>query len=127
MRTLVLDFHSYAVSDALWKAFPKSSGFHIQAVEAPEHTVESCRFFAAFAAVLEVVGNIPAYSLEARLRLCEELREVCPDCRLVLLADERAERSIAESCREALCRREIALYIDGSASVNQLVSMLELL
>lgn len=127
MRTVVLDLHSYAVSDAMWKAFQDTGGFRPRVSEAPARTAEHCRLFEAFAVVLEVVGRLPAYSLEERLRLRDELRGTCPACKVVLIVDEKAEREIAEKCREAMRKKEIDLFVYGSASVNHLISLLDVL
>lgn len=127
MKKVVLDFHSYAVAESLYDSFRVNSDYRSMTVKTPEETLKKCRSFGADVAVMEVVGNTPVYSYEERMKLREKLATTCPDCKIVLIVDDKVEMEIANKCKEAMRNKEIDLFVFGSASVNHMISLIDVL
>ena len=86
MRKIVIDMQNYLFADVVAAAF-KSSDYDIEVIraESPRDTVELCQIYEPFVLVMEVTGYAP-WKLGERLRLRGEVKALCPNCKIALMA-----------------------------------------
>ena len=79
----------------------------------PDQTAEFCRMHHPQILLMEVTGYTP-WTLSERMNLRERLHQSNPDCKLVLMVDERADQALADEV--TLIKRDglIDAYILGS-------------
>ena len=101
MRKIVLDMQSYLFADVVAAAF-KNSDYDVDVIraETPKDTVELCQVYKPFVLVMEVTGYTP-WKLCERLKLRDEVKTVCPDCKIALIVDSNTEKQAAKDICEA--------------------------
>ena len=73
-------------------------------------------------------GNgVSPWRLEERLRLCNEVKRQRPDCKILLLVDETADRALAFRVLQAKKDGRIDNFIDASVSPTYLAAVLDTL
>ncbi len=78
-------------------------------------------------AVLMEVNGYPPYVLKERLKIRDAIKEVNPDCKIVLVVDENSEKEVAKEVRKAKKAGRIDQFIYGSISANYLVALMDTL
>lgn len=78
-------------------------------------------------AILMEVNGYPPYVLEERLKIRDAIKEVNPDCKIVLVVDENSEKKVAEEVRRAKKAGRIDQFIYGSISASYLVALMDTL
>lgn len=73
------------------------------------------------------VNGYPPYVLEERLKIRDAIKEVNPDCKIVLVVDENSEKKVAEEVRRAKKAGRIDQFIYGSISASYLVALMDTL
>lgn len=101
MQKIVVDIQNFLFADSIAAAF-RNSDYDIDVVraETPNDTVELCQMYKPFVLVMEVTGYTP-WLLCDRLRLRDEVKSVCPDCKIALLVDSNTEKQAAKDIRDA--------------------------
>lgn len=96
MRKIVIDMQNYLFADAVATAF-KSSDYDIEVIraESPRDTVELCQIYEPFVLVMEVTGYAP-WKLGERLRLRDEVKALCPNCKIALAASWSSDARTAD-------------------------------
>ncbi len=90
----------------------------------PEETAAACRLLKPYALLLEVTGYTP-WDLEERLKIRESVRRDVPECRIVLIVDEIADRKLAEEVKKAKQNGLVDAFLFASASESYLAAMLD--
>lgn len=124
MRKIVIDMQNYLFADAVATAF-KNSDYDIEVIraESPRDTVELCKVYEPFALVMEVTGYTP-WKLSERLKLRDQVRELCPDCKIALMVDSNTERQTAKAIRDAKKDGLIDQFFYGSMSAEYLMDQI---
>ena len=124
MRKIVIDMQNYLFADAVATAF-KNSDYDIEVIraESPRDTVELCQVYEPFALVMEVTGYTP-WKLNERLKLRDQVRELCPDCKIALMVDSNTERQTAKAIRDAKKDGLIDQFFYGSMSAEYLMDQI---
>ena len=112
-----------AISQALERCDPD---FCIQRAESPDTTAALCKSSLAYALILEVTGYTP-WRLAERLHLRDEVKRQCPDCKVLLLVDENADRALAANVLQAKKDGRIDNFIYASVSPAYLAAVLDTL
>ena len=88
MKKIVVDMQNFLFADSIATAF-KNSDYDIAVVraESPRDTIELCRVFKPFVLLMEVTAYTP-WLLCERMKLRDEAKTVCPDCKIALIVDE---------------------------------------
>ncbi|MBQ8348534.1 MAG: hypothetical protein IJY19_02670 [Ruminococcus sp.] len=73
------------------------------------------------------VNGYPPYVLKERLKIRDAIKEVNPDCKIVLVVDENSEKEVAKEVRKAKKAGRIDQFIYGSISANYLVALMDTL
>ena len=125
MRIIVLDMQSKLMSRALERVLQQEmTDCNPVISEAPDSTVEQCRIFKPYALFMEVTGYTP-WMLEERLKICEAVRRILPECKFVFSVDENADPRLAD--RVTRCKKEgkIDAFIYNSTSERYLAAILD--
>lgn len=127
MKRIVLDLQCAMFTDAITMALERSDpDFSLVRAESPDKTAALCRSSLAYALIMEVTGYTPR-RLEERLRLRDEVKRQRPDCRVLLLVDENADRALAANVLQAKKDGRIDNFIYASVSPAYLAAVLDTL
>lgn len=124
MQKIVVDMQNFLFADSIAAAF-RNSDYDIDVVraETPNDTVELCQMYKPFVLVMEVTGYTP-WLLCDRLRLRDEVKSVCPDCKIALLVDSNTEKQAAKDIRDAKKNGIIDQFFYGSMTAEYLMDQI---
>ena len=124
MHKIVVDIQNFLFADSRAAAF-RNSDYDIDVVraETPNDTVELCQMYKPFVLVMEVTGYTP-WLLCDRLRLRDEVKSVCPDCKIALLVDSNTEKQAAKDIRDAKKNGIIDQFFYGSMTSEYLMDQI---
>ena len=124
MKKIVVDMQNFLFADSVAAAF-KNSDYDIDVVraESPRDTVELCRVYNPFVLVMEVTGYTP-WMLCERLKLRDEVKAVCPDCKIALIVDSNTECQAAKDVRDAKKNGVIDQFFYGSMTAEYLLDQI---
>ena len=124
MQKIVVDIQNFLFADSIAAAF-RNSDYDIDVVraETPNDTVELCQMYKPFGLVMEVTGYTP-WLLCDRLRLRDEVKSVCPDCKIALLVDSNTEKQAAKDIRDAKKNGIIDQFFYGSMTAEYLIDQI---
>ncbi len=124
MQKIVVDIQNFLFADSIAVAF-RNSDYDIDVVraETPNDTVELCQMYKPFVLVMEVTGYTP-WLLCDRLRLRDEVKSVCPDCKIALLVDSNTEKQAAKDIRDAKKNGIIDQFFYGSMTAEYLIDQI---
>lgn len=127
MRWVVLDMQYNMFAEAISQSLTHSDpDFAVCRSEKPSDTVRLCRSMAAYAVIMEVTGCTP-WRLSERLALREQLRQQAPECKAVLLVDEKTDAALAMAVRQAKKDGLADNFIYGSVSPEYLAAVMDTL
>ena len=124
MKKIVVDMQNFLVGDSIAAAF-KNLNYDIDVVraETPQDTVELCRVYKPFVLVMEFTGYTP-WLLSERLKLRDEVKAVCPDCKIALIVDSNTEKQAAKDIRDAKKNGIIEQFFYGSMTAEYLMDQI---
>ncbi len=124
MKKIVVDLQNYLFADSIAVAF-KNSNYDIDVVraETPQDTVELCNVYKPFVLLMEVTGYTP-WMLCERLRLRDEVKTTCSDCKIALIVDSNTEKQAARDIREAKKNGLIDQFFYGSMTAEYLMDQI---
>ena len=93
-------------------------------IDSPDTVVDECRWIAPFALLLEVTGYTP-WLLCERMKIRDAVKEMNPECKIVLIVDENAERAVAKQVKQAKKDGLIDQFIYGSISATYLADIVD--
>ena len=110
-----------AIADTL-----SSSGNELEpyTVDSPDKVIEECKWLAPYALLMEVTGYTP-WLLSERMKIRDAVKEMHPECKIVLIVDERAEKEIAGRIKQAKKEGLIDQFIYGSISASYLADIVD--
>ena len=124
MKKIVVDMQNFLFGDSIAAAF-KNSNYDIDVVraESPRDTLELCRVYKPFVLVMEVTAYTP-WLLGERMKLRDEVKAVCPDCKIALIVDSNTERQAAKDVRDAKKNGVIDQFFYGSMTAEYLMDQI---
>lgn len=124
MKKIVVDLQNYLFADSIAVAF-KNSNYDIDVVraETPQDTVELCRVYKPFVLLMEVTAYTP-WLLCERMKLRDEVKATCPDCKIALIVDSNTEKQAAKDIRDAKKNGIIDQFFYGSMSAEYLMDQI---
>ncbi len=93
-------------------------------VDSPDKVVDECKWLSPYALLMEVTGYTP-WKLEERMMIRNSVREICSECKIVLIVDENAEKEIACRVKQAKKDGLIDQFIYGSISATYLADIVD--
>ena len=124
MKKIVVDMQNFLFGDSIATAF-KNSNYDIDVVraESPKDTLELCRVYKPFVLVMEVTAYTP-WLLGERMKLRDEVKAVCPGCKIALIVDSNTERQAAKDVRDAKKNGVIDQFFYGSMTAEYLMDQI---
>ena len=124
MRKIVVDMHNFLFADSVATAF-RSSGYDIDVIrtESPKDTLELCQVYKPYVLIMEVTSYTP-WKLDERLNLREQVKAVCPECKIALIVDSNTERQAAKDIRDAKKNGLIDQFFYGSMTAEYLMDQI---
>lgn len=124
MKKIVVDLQNYLFADSIAVAF-RNSNYDIDVVraETPQDTVELCRVYKPFVLLMEVTAYTPGLLCE-RMKLRDEVKATCPDCKIALIVDSNTEKQAAKDIRDAKKNGIIDQFFYGSMSAEYLMDQI---
>jgi len=95
-------------------------------VESPDGVVDHCKWVMPYALLMEVTGYTP-WKLCERMKIRDAVRRLCPECKIVLIVDENAEKEVAKEVKQAKKDGRIDQFIYGSISAAYLADIVDTL
>lgn len=127
MRRIVVDMQNFLFADAIAQTLRRAdSDFDVRKSESPDKTVELCSICEPYALLMEVTGYTP-WKLEERLKIRDELKQIHPHCKIVLIVDENAEKKLAARVLQAKKDGLIDNFIYSSVSAAYLSAVIDTL
>ena len=127
VRRVIIDMKNSLFSDAIKQALARfDSDFEAYNTDKPNETAELCRILHPYALIMEVTASTP-WNLEKRLALRDEVKARYPDCKIVLVVDENAEKRLADKVRQAKKDGLIDNFIYCSISATYLSAVIDAL
>ena len=124
MKKIVVDMQNFLFADSIAAAF-KNSNYDIDVVraETPQDTVELCRVYKPFVLVMEVTAYTPWLFCE-RMKLRDQVKAACPDCKIALIVDSNSEKQAAKDIRDAKKSGIIDQFFYGSMTAEYLMDQI---
>ena len=110
-----------AIADTL-----RGSGNELEpyTIDSPDKVVEECKWIAPYALLMEVTGYMP-WLLSERLKIRDAVKAQNPDCKIVFIVDENAEKEVAKKVKQAKKDGLIDQFIYGSISATYLADIVD--
>ena len=93
-------------------------------VERSDSVVDECRWVAPYAILMEVTGYTP-WKLEERMKIRDAVKALLPECKIVLVVDENAEKEVAKLVKETKKEGLIDQFVYGSISASYLADIID--
>ena len=110
-----------AIADTLRRAGDELEPY---IVDSPEKIVDECKWIAPYALLMEVTGYKP-WILSERLKIRDAVKEKYSECKIVLVVDEIAEKTVARQIKQAKKDGLIDQFIYGSISAAYLADIMD--
>ena len=93
-------------------------------VDSPDKVVEECKWVAPYAILMEVTGYTP-WKLCERMKIRDAIKGKNPECKIVFIVDENAEKEVAKQVKQAKKDGLIDQFIYGSISATYLADIVD--
>ena len=121
MKRIILDIQSGLYARTIQRMLLQElEEYHIIISESPSKTVERCKMFRPYALLMEVTGYTP-WMLEERLAIREAVARNNPDCKVVMLVDDAADKAVRQAKRNGL----IDAFLFGSVTEQYMAAVMD--
>ena len=125
MRRIVINMQNTLFCNAIADTLRRSGNeLEPYTVVMPDQVVNECKWIAPYALLMEVTGHTP-WKLCERLKLRDAVKEKNPECKIVLVVDENAEKETAQHVKQAKKDGIIDQFIYGSISASYLADIVD--
>ena len=125
MRRIVINMQNTLFCNAIADTLRRSGNeLEPYTVVMPDQVVNECKWIAPYALLMEVTGYTP-WKLCERLKLRDAVKEKNPECKIVLVVDENAEKEVAKQVKQAKKDGLIDQFIYGSISATYLADIVD--
>ena len=125
MRNIVVDMQSGLYAKAIQRILMQElDDYQVIISEAPDKTVQRCKMFRPYARLMEATCYTP-WMLEERLAIRDEVKKNHPDCKIVVLVDDNADKELANKVKKAKINGRIDAFLFGSATDSYLAAMMD--
>ena len=125
MRRIVINMQNSLFCNAISETL-RISGNELNpySVESPDKVIDECKWVVPYALLMEVTGYTP-WKLCERMKIISSVRLQIPECKIVLIVDENAEKELAKEVRQAKKDGLIDQFIYGSISATYLADIVD--
>lgn len=125
MRRIVINMQNLLFCNAIADTLRRSENeLEPYTVDSPDRVVDECKWIAPYALLMEVTGYTP-WKLCERMKIRDAVREKNPECKIVLIVDENAEKEVAKQVKQAKKDGIIDQFIYGSISASYLADIVD--
>lgn len=125
MRKIVLDMQSGLYAKAIQRILVQElDDYQVIISESPDKTVQRCKMYEPYALLMEATGYTP-WMLEERLAIRNEVKTNNPDCKIVILVDDNADKALANKVKKAKKTGQIDAFLFGSVTDSYLAAMMD--
>ena len=125
MRRIVINMQNALFSNAIADTLRRSGNeLEPYTVDSPDKIVDECKWIAPYALLMEVTGYTP-WMLSERMKIRNTIKEKYPECKIVLVVDENAEKEVAKQVKQAKKDGMIDQFIYGSISASYLADIVD--
>ena len=93
-------------------------------IPSEDKVVDECKWIDPYALLMEVTGYTP-WLLSERLKIRDAVKAQNPDCKIVFIVDENAEKAVAKQVKQAKIDGLIDQFIYGSISASYLADIVD--
>ena len=125
MRRIAINMQNSLFCNAIADTIRRSGNeLEPYTIDSPDKVVEECKWIAPYALLMEVTGYTP-WLLAERMKIRDAVRELNPECKIVLIVDENAEKAVAKQVKQAKKDGLIDQFIYGSISASYLADIVD--
>lgn len=124
MQRVLINLQNYVLGEAVEQTLKNAGDFQIEVVENPKEVVKKQFCFAATVVLMEVTSYTP-YKLSERMLIRDEIKKNDPECKIVLMVDENADKPLATQVKQLKKDGLIDQFIYGSTSAAFLAALME--
>jgi hypothetical protein len=125
MRRIAINMQNSLFCNAIADTLRSSgNGLEPYTVVSPDKVVDECKWIAPYALLMEVTGYAP-WLLAERMKIRDAVREKNPECKIVFIVDENAEKEAAKQIKQAKKDGLIDQFIYGSISATYLADIVD--
>ena len=125
MRRILINMQNTLFCNAISETLRRSGNeLDPYTVDSPDKVVDDCKWIAPYALLMEVTGYTP-WKLCERLKIRDAVKAMNPDCKIVLVADENAEKAVAQQVKQAKKDGLIEQFIYSSISASYLADIVD--
>ena len=125
MRRILINMQNALFCNAISETLRRSGNeLDPYTVDSPDKVVDDSKWIAPHALLMEVTGYTP-WKLEERMKLRDTVKALHPDCKIVLIVDENAEKAVAGKVKQAKKDGLIDQFIYGSISASYLADIVD--
>ena len=125
MRRIVINMQNALFGNAISETLRRSENeFETYVVDSPDKVVDDCKWIAPYALLMEVTGYTP-WKLIERMKIRDAVKEMHPECKIVFVVDENAEKEVAKKVKQAKKDGLIDQFIYGSISAAYLADIVD--
>ena len=125
MRRILINMQNALFCNAISETLRRSGNeLDPYTVDSPDKVIDDCKWIAPYALLMEVTGYTP-WKLEERMKLRDMVKGLYPDCKIVLIVDENAEKAVARKVKQAKKDGLIDQFIYGSISATYLADIVD--
>lgn len=125
MRRIAINMQNALFCNAIADTLRRSGNeLEPYTIDSPDKVVGDCKWIAPYALLMEVTGYTP-WKLVERLKIRDAVKEMYPDCKIVLIVDENAEKAVAKQVKQAKKDGLIDQFIYGSISATYLADIVD--
>ena len=125
MRRVLINMQNVLFSNAISETLRRSGNeLDPYTVDSPDKVVDDCKWIAPYAVLMEVTGYTP-WKLEERMNIRDAVKALLPECKIVFIVDENAEKEVAKQVKQAKIDGLIDQFIYGSISASYLADIVD--
>ena len=125
VRRIVINMQNALFCNAISETLCRSGNeLDPYTVDPPDKVVDDCKWIAPYALLMEVTGYTPR-KLKDRMKIRDAIKAQQPDCKIVLVVDENAEKEVAKQVKQAKKDGLIDQFIYGSISATYLADIVD--
>ena len=125
MRRIAINMQNSLFCNAIADTIRRSGNkLEPYTIDSPDKVVDECKWIAPYALLMEVTGYTP-WLLAERMKIRDAVRELNPECKIVLIVDENAEKAVAKQVKQVKKDGLIDQFIYGSISASYLADIVD--
>ena len=126
LRRAVIQMSNFILADAVKEGLQNGSDYVVHLTEEASSLTKDCLRIHPHVVLMEVT-EFPPYTLSRRLQARDEILAGAPECKFVILCDEKASPVLAERVKQAKKDKQIDCFLYVSVSISYLVALMDTL